>query len=162
MCDWWGHETAYEDVERLIKSDGFKELVYTSASDQFMKVHPDQDEGDGNSHRDPQPSTWDKMIKDRDGADSGAGVEMFRVTKDGRIKLKDEFETVQDTSEAEKPDPIEVRVKRGKRANYVQSGQSTSEYDNGLHDLFNRLNWEEIKEQELYVEVTDEDPSAHL
>ncbi len=85
-------------VEDLVKSDGFKELIYTSTSHCFMRPKdfepflgeytPQQEKA---LYRDPQPSTWDQMIKKRDGLDSGGGVGMFRHTKDGRVRLKRRF-----------------------------------------------------------------------
>ena len=78
--------------------------------------------------------------------------------------MKDELETIHAAARVggyDKAEPIDVRVKRGEGADYVQSGRSMSEYDIGLHDLFRRLTWEEIKEQGLNVQVRDEDPAAH-
>ena len=89
MDDAWGHDAVYEDVEHLIKSDGFKELVYISAHDRLMMSNHSHASVVKNvgyvvrtTHRDAQPSTGDKMIKERDGVDSGAGVDMSRLTND--------------------------------------------------------------------------------
>lgn len=38
FCDGWGHDQAYEDVQNLIGSDGYKELIYVSNSDRFLKA----------------------------------------------------------------------------------------------------------------------------
>ncbi len=187
---------AYGMVEDLIKSDGFEELIYTSTSHCFMRPKdfepfleeytPRQEKA---LYRDPQPSTWDQMIKKRDGLDSGGGVEMFRHTKDGRIRLKDEFETpapldvnlkflatdpvserisshsVRLSSHLEdrwRQDNIEVRVKRGEGADYEQTGQCSTDYERWLHDFFKERTWEQTKEQGLNLEVRDEDPAVWL
>ena len=90
MCDKWGHAAAYEEVKNLIDSDGFSELIYVSVGDRFLKSKPEE----------RQPSTWNKTMRKRDGNDSGAAVEMFRVTKNGRVRLDCEYETVRTTHRA--------------------------------------------------------------
>jgi len=183
----FGDKPAYEMVEDLIKSDGFRELIYISTSHCFMRpqdyeAHPVNYTPQIREalHRDPQPSTWDKMIKKRDGANSGARVEIFRHTKDGRVLLRDEFETPALLDNNPKPkvtDPasmgtscrmediaeqevIEVRVKRGEGVDYSQTGQCSTDHEQWLHDFFKQRNWEQTKEQGLNVEVRDEDPAA--
>lgn len=187
--DGFGDEAAYEMVEHLIKSDGFRESVYISTSDCFMQPNdfeaypadksPKVKE---TSNRDPQPSTWDKLMKQRDGMNSDAGVEMFRHTKDGRVPLRDEFENpapLDDNPKFMATDPasmrtcshmedtgrrevIEVRVKRGQGADYSQTGECSTNYERGLHGFFKKRTWQQIKEQGLNVEVRDEDPAAWL
>ncbi|KAL8850280.1 MAG: hypothetical protein Q9221_004790 [Calogaya cf. arnoldii] len=167
--DGWGHDAAYWIVEALIKSKGFKELIYVVESDQFMKpVHftrtlagPPRVETQEISERHPQPSIWDAMMKERDGADSGARVELYRLLDNGkrRVPLRTEFETVQEAS-AEKDGQIEVRVRRGKDADYVQNGEH-GELAQPLSELFKQYRWQEILDKKLYVDPED-DPTAHL
>ncbi|KAL8643810.1 MAG: hypothetical protein Q9226_008107 [Calogaya cf. arnoldii] len=116
---------------------------------------------EGFRFRHPQPSTWEAMIKERDGP--SASVEMYRLLEDGshRIPLRTEFETIQDATGKGDEGQIEVRIKRGTNADHVQEGELVNEWAKGLHDLFKELSWEEIKEKELYVEAED-DPTAHL
>lgn len=187
--DEWGDEAAFHMVQDLIESDGFKELIYTSADECFMMpnefeaVPADSSEMTKEiSSRDPQPSTWDRLIKERDGADSGAGVELYRHTHGNW--LKDEYESekkplspdnveftatnpasVRGSATAQdrgRPGEIQVRVKRGKDADYVQTGRSGHEGEDELHDLFKKYSWKETKEHEWNVGVTDDDPAAHL
>ncbi|KAL9023970.1 MAG: hypothetical protein Q9196_006854 [Gyalolechia fulgens] len=173
--DGWGHNATYSTVGELIKSQGFKELIYVVENDRFLKPvrfesqnswsatnATDSTSGTHEAEsRYPQPSTWDAMIKERDGP--SAGVEMFRLLEDGshRIPLRTEFETVQEASGKGSEGQIEVRIKRGTDADHVQKGELVSEWAKGLHDMFKGLSWEEIKEKELYVEA-ENDPTAHL
>ncbi|KAL8689100.1 MAG: hypothetical protein Q9218_005148 [Villophora microphyllina] len=176
--DDWGHDAAYRAVADFIKSDGFQELTYAVEHDRFLKrvQFAESSPTTGSripepNMRQPQPLTWDAMMKERDGTGSGANVEMFRIMDGGtrRIPLKTEFETVQDPPEDEEPEvpedeepkvegQIEIRIKRGEGANYVQQGRPSNEH---LHDLFMELTWKEILEKEPYVDG-EEDPTAHL
>lgn len=191
--DGFGDEASYEMVEDLIKSDGFKELIYISGSDSFMNTNefvtiPAKYPANGaekfveTTRRDPQPSTWDKLIKERDGTASGARVEMFRHTKDGRVPLKSEFERSKKPSGVESrvvvpntefPTPsgvedrgrreaIEIRIKRGEGADYVQTGQKCGREEGWLHELFRLVTWADIKKQGMIVEVRNEDIAVHL
>ena len=171
-CDTWGQAASYHDVEALIKCDGFRELIYVSSSDRFLKFDPEEDQfSDAEiGRRDPQPSTWDRMIKARDGTESGAEARIYRVTKKGPVELKTEFETVKDFHSGQIPafdEPIEVHVKRGKGVNYTQTGKwalppEEAEERLPLKTLFNRLTWEEVKRQGLYYEVDDSSPCSWL
>ncbi|KAL8855703.1 MAG: hypothetical protein Q9178_007669 [Gyalolechia marmorata] len=160
--DGWGHNATYSTVDELIKSQGFKELIYVVENDRFLK--PVRFQGPGTQEaesRHPQPSTWDAMIKERDG--SSASVEMYRLLEDGshRIPLRTEFERVQEATGMGDEGQIEVRIKRGTNADHVQKGELLNQWAKGLHELFNELSWEEIKEKGLYVEAEDV-PTAHL
>ncbi|KAL8634694.1 MAG: hypothetical protein Q9228_007724 [Teloschistes exilis] len=92
-------EAAYSGVEDLIEADGFKELRYISDTDCFMmpkefKVSSyNTDWSTERGLRDPQPSTWDNLIKERDGKRSGAKAEMFRHCGDELVQLTEEFES---------------------------------------------------------------------
>ncbi|KAL8787129.1 MAG: hypothetical protein Q9195_007911 [Heterodermia aff. obscurata] len=169
--DGWGHNATYTTVESLIQSQGYKELIYTVAHDRFMKPvsftsygvgSPPQTETTG---REPQPSTWDAMIKAKDGAESGAAVTMFRLLHDSnrRIPLKTAFETVQTETEEVADGQIEIRVKRGQGVDYMQKGADADvdEWGQRLLDMFKDSTWKEILEEDLYVDAED-DPTAHL
>lgn len=150
--DGFGDDASYEMVGHLIKSDGFKELTYISASDslmdtsEFVTIETNNPDKSATKHvetsrRHPQPSTWDRMIKERDGPDLGAKVEIFRHTRSGCTELREEFERTPKPSGAasrvvvdEVPAPrfigdrgeteaIEVRITRGKE-------RTTSRLDN--------------------------------
>ncbi|KAG7009758.1 hypothetical protein G7Y79_00001g000300 [Physcia stellaris] len=160
LSDYFGHEQSYRDVEELIENDGFRKLIYVSIDDRFLKAYLDPKATLDTRH--PQPSTWDKLIKKRDGENSGAGVEIFRLTKDGPINVKDEFEYVQRSTWKERREPIEVHVTQGNNAEFVQLGRCVRDWNQGLYDLFQKFSWKEIKELEMDAEVFNDDPSVHL
>lgn len=160
LCEYFGHEKSYSDVEELIQNDGFRELIDISINERLLKAYFDPNAT--LNTRDPQPSTWDKQIKKRDGESSGAAVEIFRLTKDGSVNVKDDFETVRRWEKGcDILEPIEVHVTRGKNADFVQSGKCVRDWNQGLYDLFQKLSWKETKELEMEAEVYDDDPSAH-
>lgn len=129
-CNRGSQTGSYADVERLIKSDGFRELVYVSDDDLFLKDDPNLPNSSNiGTARDPQPSTWDKMIKDRDGAQSGAEARIYRLTQRGPVEIKHEFETSNGFDLAQRAtiyEPIEVHVKRGKSVDYTQAAGALS------------------------------------
>ncbi|KAL8703705.1 MAG: hypothetical protein Q9201_003106 [Fulgogasparrea decipioides] len=172
--DGWGHDAAYNAVETFIKSQGFKELIYIVEHDRFMKpvsftsfqaatATQPQVETTKTTDRHPQPSTWDSLIKERDGADSGASVPMYRLLDGGqrRLPLKVEFETVQEPSEENADGQIEIRIRRGSGSHYAQQGELFNQFAQPLSDLFKELTWNEILEKDLYLDGED-DPTAHL
>ena len=167
--DGWGHNATYVTVESLIQSQGFKELIYTVAHDRFLTPVSFTSYGVGSqpktetTGRDPQPSTWDAMIKARDGAESGAAVTMYRLLHDSkrRVPLKTAFETVQTEDEEKAEGQIEIRVKRGRGVDYVQKGAEPDEWGQRLLEMFKDSTWKEILGEGRYVDAED-DPTAHL
>lgn len=169
----WGPNAAYYAVADLIQSQGFRQVTYVVEHDRFMKpvsfecssYPPGGPETTKTTPRDPQPSTWDAMIKQRDGVDSGARVRMFRLLDDGkhRIHLETEFETVEkvDRGAGERVGgQIEIEIDRGKDADYVEDGKF-SEYDRILQNHFHDLSWKGILGKAYWVD-TENDPTAHL
>lgn len=117
--DGWGHNATYEDLEEIIKNGaGWKELIFRSASNRWFEPVVFQTAADGTvtteetTRRSAQPGAWDTMIKERDGEQSGARVEMW---------------TSEEGGDDESPS-VEVRVRRGKGAEYVQGGRSVDEH----------------------------------
>ncbi|KAL8838829.1 MAG: hypothetical protein Q9170_001984 [Blastenia crenularia] len=166
--DSWGHEAAYHSVATFIESQGFNRLIYIVAHDRFMKPVEWTTSHHGTtevktSERQPQPSTWDAMLKARDGADSGASVTMYRVLDNGtrRVPLETEFETVHPESESITEGHIEVEVERGRDVDYVQRGEHIGPFAQQLSHLFKELTWKQILEKDLYVDP-EPDPTAHL
>ena len=172
MEDGWGHDSTYDLLGRLIKgSKGWKELIYYAHSDIWLEDTVSQISGpDGQSEevnkREPQPETWDKMIKLRDGEGSGANVDMWYKNPTG---ADDGWEKVESTYEVkfinDEPRPaIKVRVRRGEGADCRQDGEGThgSGYaqERGLYELFKEKTWEQIRDTLLLDGETD--PTAHL
>ncbi|KAI4195518.1 MAG: hypothetical protein LQ350_007151 [Teloschistes chrysophthalmus] len=87
-----------------------------------------------------------------------------RVTSEGGTSRW--VETEYDPSEwlpphQEYTSQIEVRIKRGKEADYEQKGEQSNVLARRLLDLFQELTWKEIKEKGLYVD-SENAPTAHL
>jgi len=71
----WGDIATYYDIQNLIKvGKGWRELRYVSCSTAILNWRPFQE---WHEPRLPQPTTWDNLIKKRDGAQGGAGVEIW-------------------------------------------------------------------------------------
>ncbi|CAD6581401.1 MAG: hypothetical protein ASARMPRED_000602 [Alectoria sarmentosa] len=218
--DGWGHEATYYHLEAMIKKGkGWKELVFKSVSDRWLKaptyeiygVH-----GTGATTKTnglcAQPRVWDRVIKERDGEDSGARVEMWscgeegvweKVEGDYNAEVEDETEQdeledeaqgdstedetdqddTEDDSEPDSPDEyegpllsmgregdddsrpsIEVRVRRGEGAQYVQDRRSIDESDSSrkLREMFEKLGWKEIKARGLFIPRAENRPCSHL
>ncbi|KAL8689400.1 MAG: hypothetical protein Q9218_004922 [Villophora microphyllina] len=183
-ADGWASNATYYSVESLIKSQGFKKLIYTVEHDRFLKAVSFRGSGlaeetqrwvnyTKTSGRQPQPSTWDAMIKERDGASPGASVEMYRLLDGGkhRIPLKTEFETIQQAAEIIDEDgdreevvvdgQIEIIIRRGEGARYIQEGVQVNEHAQTLSDLFKEVTWKGILKNKFYIDGKD-DPTSLL
>ena len=151
MGDGWRDVTTYFDIEALLNGNAWKELTYITPCTDFI--------ASGYDHRRKrlaQPESWDALIKERDGEESGAEVKMFIVpfkqekatgeekTEDGRIMqpwaAKPGHEVIENWRIAgpEQDTKGEVRVvaKRGQRARAVQLG------------LSEKRTWKELKGME--------------
>lgn len=138
-------ETAYHALGAFVHSQGWKELIYFVPRDWPLR----------SAYRRfqlPQPSTWDALIKQRDGIHSGAGVQIFGVdTAKRRTPISFTSPTSeQETSDGdERYEQVEVRLTRGRDVKYVQeSGKcnSTIEY------LFKKYTWENMPRAMMYVD----------
>jgi hypothetical protein len=139
MGDGWRDVTTYFDIESLLQSDAWKELTYITPCTDFL--------ASGYDHRQKrvtQPESWDAQLKERDGEESGAQVQMMIVpykqekatgherTEDGRIMqpwtAKPGHEVIENFRIAAPDQDLkgEVRIiaRRGKRAIAVQTGMS--------------------------------------
>ena len=188
--DGWGHNATYNILQSMIeRGTGWKELVLRSASDRWLEdVVFETHAADGtvtmkSSGRSKQPAAWDRMIKDRDGPESAANVEIWCCkTNDAWEKVEGDYvanETKQDDSDESteaissmwvrggdrlaRPS-IEVRVRRGKGVEYAQDGVTAREgtFSHKLHEMFLRLGWKEIKARDLFIPGAEHDPCGHL
>ena len=178
--------------------------VFRSASDRWLYPTVSQTfAADGTVtrkemiRRSTQPETWDKMIKERDGAESGARVEMWTSEEEGvwekvegeyNTDLEEKEEKGDGDSEAEdepgkdlahscssevlslgrpgddKTPSIEVGIRRGREAQYVQDGRPVNEHQQSrkLREIFEKPGWKEIKARGLFISGAENDPWAHL
>lgn len=175
--------TTYNEVGRLVQSDGFKQLRYCSRGDYWLLPltyddYPEAGRGKAtkSSDRNVQPECWHNAIVERDGEDSGSEVKAFQLNRgDGAWHaVREWYYDYSDYDEAENvgPEPgpgcliksestypvkdfgmgvfdvpgsVEIRVTRGYKVKYVQSGKSIDDVDKLLHELFSRSTWAEIK-----------------
>lgn len=181
--DGWGHNATYDELGNLITDGkGWKELGFRSPTDEFMgsakfmTYHPDGRVVDNTDERQTQHATWDEMIKERDGEESGASVEMRVCRKGVRTRVDEQYELEseeqahdagQDSEGAEKVDKgrieyVEVKVTRARDADYVQDGKTESKWDNKLLAIFSQINWKEIGENDMFIYGAENDPCSHL
>jgi hypothetical protein len=147
LVDDWRDVVTYFDIESLLKSDAWKELVYITPNTDFITSGYDR-----KRLRVAQPESWDALIKQRDGETSGAAVQMFitpqvrrQEGEKGAVAMqpwgaKPGHEVIENWRIAGPDQDLkgEVRIiaNRGKRARYVQLG------------LSEKRTWRELKEQE--------------
>ena len=180
--DGWGHNAAYNTLKYLIqKGMGWRELRYRSASDRWLEPvtfqcrSRDNVETTETHARDEQPKTWDRWIKERDGDSDGARAELWvKEAGEGNDWKRFEGEYVSPSvarivdgyTEENRP-AVEVRIRRGSQADYVQRGPEHFKGDDEkfmqkLHALFKSMTWWEIKEKGLFMAGAEDDPTAHL
>lgn len=139
MGDGWRDVTTYFDIETLLKSDAWKELTYVTPCTDFLASGYDH-----RRKRMSQPENWDGLMKERDGEESGAEVQMFivpykqekatgdRKTEDGRIMqpwtAKPGHEVIENfriaTPDQNLKGEVRIIARRDKRARAVQLGLS--------------------------------------
>lgn len=149
--DGWRDVVTYMDIESILKSDAWKKLTYISPCTDFIASGYDH-----RKKRQQQPESWDALLKERDGEESGASVQMWLVpTKQGEARDEDRTEDGRKMQEwsalpghavienwrlagPEQSLKGEVRIvaTRGKRARTVQVG------------IQEKIGWRELKEQE--------------
>ncbi|KAF2690183.1 hypothetical protein K458DRAFT_413005 [Lentithecium fluviatile CBS 122367] len=148
LVDGWRDVVTYFDIEKLLQSDAWKELIYITPNTDFLASGYDH-----RKKRQVQPETWDAMIKERDGGESGAEVEMWITPESGASVGEGRtvgeprpwaaipgHEVIQNWRLAAPDQDLkgEVRIvaRRGKRAIAVQTG------------LSEKKSWKELKTKE--------------
>lgn len=147
LVDGWRDVVTYFDIEALLKSDAWNELLYITPNTDFIASGYDH-----RRKRAAQPENWDALLKERDGEESGAEVRMFispipsnyGETQDELIpqpwSAKPGHEVIENFRIAG-PDQdlkgiVTIKARRGKKATYVQTG------------LSEKRTWKELKESE--------------
>jgi len=133
MVDTWRDVVTYFDIEGLIKCDAWKELVYITPTPDFISSGYDH-----RRKRVAQPENWDALLKEKDGVNSGAEVQMW-ITPDSASRATENcpprpwsaqpgHKVIEDYQIAGPDQELkgEVRIvaRRGKRAPYIQTGIS--------------------------------------
>ncbi|KAL8686107.1 MAG: hypothetical protein Q9224_005550, partial [Gallowayella concinna] len=144
----------YRVFENLISCQGYKELIYVIV-DGFCMFGPTLHDGNFELRK-PQPSTWDAMIKNIDGFDSGAGVDIFQPCGDKLIPVKD-YENNQGLGLLEPPHhSIEIHVKRGRGVDYGQVGLNGT-LNNPHNEYFPHDTWKDMKARGVLADVMETD-----
>ncbi|KAF2642606.1 hypothetical protein P280DRAFT_269143 [Massarina eburnea CBS 473.64] len=139
LLDGYRDVVTYFDIENLLKSDAWKKLVYITPNTDFIASGYDH-----RRKRRAQPETWDTMVKERDGPESGAHVELWitpeTTTTPRPWKARPGTDVVENwrlaTPEQELKGEVRVIAHRGKGAAYTQTGMSQ------------KMPWEELKGKE--------------
>lgn len=146
LVDTWRDIVTYFDVESLIKSEAWKELIYITPNTDFIVSGYDH-----RRKRVAQPDSWDELLKEKDGETSGAEVEMWITPESSKNYTQKEpqprswsakpgHEVINDWTIAGPDQELkgEVRIvaRRGKQANIIQTGLSEAK------------TWKELKNKE--------------
>lgn len=180
-----GEDVCYESLNWLIRySDGWKELRFLSHSSAFLG-YKDNMLYFGPSYpmynkylRQPQPADWQKVLEERDGADSHPSIVIYRsmdtttpcaiLDPTKRSTFVQEFaagQTAKTYSKTEDPllmrddersKEVLVVVKRGAGADYATKVQSAYLEDGDIREDHDDKTWKEIK-TEQDAKFTDDD-----
>ena len=148
LVEGWRDVVTYFDIENLLKSDAWKQLIYITPNTDFLASGYDH-----RKKRQAQPEAWHTMLCERDGVKSDAEVQMWITPEsgasvgEGRIVSESRpwaaipgHEVVADWRLAGPEQDLkgEVRIvaNRGKRAVAVQTG------------LSEKKSWKELKDTE--------------
>jgi hypothetical protein len=157
LVDGWRDVVTYFDIEALLKSDAWKELVYITPNTDFLASGYDH-----RRKRVAQPENWNALLKERDGEESGAEVQMWikpdpptsGASREGIVAQPWSAEpghVVIENRKAAGPDQdlkgeVTIVARRGKKVRYVQTGMSE------------KRTWKELKESE---EVLKREGQSH-
>jgi len=148
LVEGWRDVVTYFDIETLLKSDAWKELVYITPNTDFLASGYDH-----RKKREEQPETWAAMLSERDGKESGAEVQMWITPEsgasvgEGRVvgeprpwaampghKIIENWRLA--GPEQDLKGEVKIIARRGKRAVAVQTG------------LSEKSTWKELKSKE--------------
>lgn len=139
----------YFGIEGLIDCHCYKELTYTTPNDAFMSSFGNEE----GLLREPQPSTWDAMLKEKDGADSGASVEM--VCGNHLYPLT-EYEAPLRCAMTH-PRPMEIRIRRGEGACHAQTTHPAGPHlGPDVRGFFGKMTWDQVKKHGSYIGVMED------
>jgi hypothetical protein len=145
LVEGWRDVVTYFDIENLLSSDAWKELVYITPNTDFIASGYDH-----RKKRQAQPETWNAMLRERDGEESGAAVQMQitpesgasvgegRVIGESRPWAAIPGHNIVENwrlagPEQELKGEVRIVARRGKRAVAVQTG------------LSEKMSWKELK-----------------
>jgi hypothetical protein len=147
LVEGWRDVVTYFDIDNLLKSDAWKELVYITPNPDFLTSGYDH-----RKKRQAQPENWNAMLNERDGEGSGAEVQMWitpesgasvgegRVVGEPRLWAAIPGHEVVENWRLAGPEQdlkgeVWIMARRGERAVAVQTG------------LSEKRSWKELKDQ---------------
>jgi hypothetical protein len=157
LVDGWRDVVTYFDIEALLGSNGWKELVYITPTTDFITSGYDH-----KRQRRTQPENWNAMLQKCDGEASGAQVQMFIKPASGRLGVNrvsalqpwsaTPGNKVIDGSQQAGPGQyvkgeVTIIARRGRKASYRQTG------------IAQHMSWDELKNKEGGFHRKGEPPS---
>jgi hypothetical protein len=163
-------EIAYDTLEGLVKhGTGWRELHFITPNSAMLGFgRKDMFMADPYWRR-PQPSTWNEILFQRDGVNSGASVAVYRSTqsdvpgavtnphtrqifeqKVSSLENLENFGVMEDEellAETEKGKELLVIVKRGRSANIVERDGPPYESEEDIRQWAQGMTWAEIRHQ---------------
>ena len=181
----FGHTATNVEVQNLVKAGcGWSKLFYRSENTAWLQpakfgyIANNGGRGLAMIHTTVpkrQPGNWDRIIKQRDGPDSGANVRMW-VRQGGNwveVPARDEGGNMEAKFDWNRYDlscdqakygngdgspQIEIQITRGRDADIINKRKPLEKHERKLHDLFDRMSWHEIKESGKILAGDDETP----
>ncbi|KAL8788339.1 MAG: hypothetical protein Q9213_001736 [Squamulea squamosa] len=139
---------AHLTVDWLVGSQGWKELIFVAPRHRLLQYFSTPPVA--------QPSTWDAIIKQKDGVHSGACVQMFQLDKDQRrvpVSFGPHYTCGRIFSSEQWQDTIEIRITRGQDARYVAENDSGRTFISGLFECWS---WRDIQEDGMLLDGEDD------
>ena len=165
-----GGEVAYDTLEGLIKyGNGWRELHFIAPNSAMlgfarMNMFPAKPDW-----RKPQPSTWDEVLRQRDGANSGAFITIYRSTqsdapgtvtnpctrqifeqKASSPEDQEKFGVIEDKELCRgkgKGKELLFIVKRGRAANIEEQDRPPYKLEGDIRQWTHGMSWAEIRRQ---------------
>jgi hypothetical protein len=178
-------EIAYGTLEGLIKhGNGWRELNFITPNSTMLGFAKRDTHMDEYSYwRKPQPSAWDEIIRQRDGANSGASVTIYRSTQsdapgtvtnsctrqifEQKVSSPEDLERFGVTEdkelsgEKEKGKELLFVVKRGRAANIAEQDRPPYELEEDIRQWAHGMTSAEIRRQCVDLGI-DEDEDDHF
>jgi hypothetical protein len=181
-----GGEIAYDTLEGLIKhGTGWRELHFITPNSTMLGFGKRDMFMADPYWRKPQPSTWNEILLQRDGTNSGASATIYRSTQSdtpgavtsprtrqifeqnvSSLEDLENFGVTEDkelSAENEKGKELLVVVKRGRSANIVERDGPPYESEEDIRQWAHGMTWTEIRRQCIdFIMDEDEENDFHI
>lgn len=178
-------EIAYDTLEGLIKyGNGWKELHFITPNSTMLGFAKQVMFMADPYWRKPQPSAWDKMLRQRDGADSGASITIYRSTQsvapgavtnactrqifEQKVSSPEDLETFGVTEdeellgEKEKGKELLVVVKRGGAATIAEQDRPPYRLEGDIREWAHGMTWAQIRRQCIDFLMDEDEDDDYL